>query len=356
ANIFASSIATVLAVELFGDFGVAISAVVLTLIILIFAEMAPKTWAALHSHSVSCRASWLLVILLNILYPVVWLVNAMANGILQLVGVKIGKSGVDRLSVDELRSVVMESSGRISQQHQEMLLRILEVERVTVDDIMVPRNEIVGIDLNDEWEKIVEQLISCSHTKLPLYEDDIDQVVGMLHLREALKLQGRGQLNKEALRKIAHDVYFVPEGTPLHTQLLNFRAEQRRSALVVDEYGDIQGLITLEDILEEIVGEFRTDTPAVCKFVEPQTDGSFIIDGSVNIRELNRLMAWQLPVNGPKTLSGLITEYLEAIPQEKTCLRLVGYPIEILKVQDNLVKLVNLNPKGYVSVSQEVED
>lgn len=356
ANIFASSVATILAVHLFGDIGVAISTVVLTFIVLIFGEMAPKTLAALHSQSVATKASFLLVILLKLLYPVVWLINTIANGILKIFGANIGKSGVDRLSIDELRSVVLESSGRISQQHQEMLLRILEMEKVTVDDIMIPRNEIVGIDLHDDLEKIIEQLTVCTHTKLPLFQDDIDNVIGILHSREALKLLGQNRLNKHSLREIARDVYFVPEGTPLHIQLLNFRSEQRRSALVVDEYGDIQGLITLEDILEEIVGEFRTDVPAVCKYIEPQTDGSFIIDGSVNIRELNRLMSWQLPVDGPKTLSGLITEYLEAIPQEQTCLRLAGYPLEVLKVQDNLVKAVNISPNGYLASSTELKE
>lgn len=356
ANILASSVATVLAVHFFGDLGVAIATLLLTMTILIFGEMAPKTLAALHSQSVSTGASWLLVILLKLLYPVVWLINTVANGLLKLFGINIGKSGIDRLSVDELRSVVLESSGRISQQHQDMLLRILEMEKVTVEDIMIPRNEIVGIDLHDEWDKIVEQLTASQHGKLPLYQDDIDNVVGVLHLHETLKLLGQDRLNKHILREIAHEIYFVPEGTPLHTQLLNFKTEQRRSALVVDEYGDIQGLITLEDILEEIVGEFRTDIPAVCKYVEPQTDGSFVIDGSVNIRELNRLMGWQLPVDGPKTLSGLITEYLEAIPQEQTCLRLSGYPVEILKVQDNLVKSVNLNPKGYLQGQPSEEE
>lgn len=348
ANILASSIATILAVHFFGDLGVAISTILLTLFVLVFGEMAPKTMAALHAQTVSMRASALLFVLLKVLYPVVWVINFLANGFLALFNVKLDKTFADRLSADELRSVVLESSGRISQQHQEMLLRILEMEKVTVEDIMIPRNEIRGIDLNDDWDKLLEQLTSSTHTKLPVYKDDIDNVIGILHLRDALKLLGQNKLNVESLANLVREAYFIPEGTPLHVQLLNFRSEQRRSALVVDEYGDIQGLITLEDILEEIVGEFKTDVPAISKFIIPQVQGGFNIDGSVNIRELNRLMGWNLPLNGPKTLSGLITEYLETIPQEKTCLRLAGYPIEILEVQENLVRSVYINPALYL--------
>ncbi|NNM59863.1 MAG: HlyC/CorC family transporter [Legionellales bacterium] len=347
ANILASSVGTIVAVHFFGDLGVAISTFLLTFVILVLGEMAPKTLAALNAQSVSMKVSWFLVGLLKVLYPIVWFINMLANGLLSLFGVKSGRSAIDRLSADELRSVVLESSGRISQQHQDMLLRILEMEKVTVEDIMIPRNEIKGIDLSDNWEKVVLQLTGSTHTKLPLYQDDIDNVIGILHLREALKLLGQDRLSEQTLREIARDVYFIPEGTPLHIQLLNFRSEQRRSALVVDEYGDIQGLITLEDILEEIVGEFKTDVPAVSKFIESLADGAFKVDGSVNIRELNRLMGWHLPLDGPKTLSGLITEYLEAIPQEQTCLRLAGYPIEVLTVQDNLVRSVNIKPGLY---------
>lgn len=346
ANILASSIATVIAVHFFGDVGVIIVTVLLTLVILIFAEMAPKTLAALYSQAVASTASLPLAFLLKVLYPVVWTMNTIANGILRLFKINVEKAGIDRLSAEELRSVVLESSGRISKQHQEMLLRILETEHVTVDDIMIPRNEIIGIDINDDWEKVVDFLTSSSHTKLPLYKDDIDNVIGILHVREALKLLGQNRLDKDSLRQVAREVYFIPEGTPLHVQLLNFRTEQRRSALVVDEYGDIQGLITLEDVLEEIVGEFKADIPTASKYVEPQTDGSFVIDGTVNIRELNRLMGWQLPVDGPKTLSGLIIEYLEFIPEAQTCLRLAGYPMEVTMVQGNLIRSVNVFPKA----------
>ncbi len=345
ANILASSVATVIAVHFWGDIGVLLATIALTFVVLIFGEVAPKTLAALYSQAVSSVVSLPLVWLLKVLYPVVWLVNTIANGLLSLFNVNVERAHVDRLSADELRSVVIESSGRISPQHQEMLLRILETEKVTVDDIMIPRNEIEGIDLADNIEDIIEALTKSDHPKLPLYQDDIDNVVGILHVREALKLLGQNQLSKETLKSVAREAYFVPEGTPLHVQLLHFRTEQRRSALVVDEYGDIQGLLTLEDVLEEIVGEFRADAPSVSKDVDAQPDGSFIIDGTVNIRELNRLMGWHLPVDGPKTLSGLVIEYLEVIPQEHTCLRLAGYPLEVLKAQNNLVKSVCIYPK-----------
>lgn len=345
ANILASSVATVIAVHFWGDIGVLLATIALTFVVLIFGEVAPKTLAALYSQAVSSVVSLPLVWLLKVLYPVVWLVNTIANGLLSLFNVNVERAHVDRLSADELRSVVIESSGRISPQHQEMLLRILETEKVTVDDIMIPRNEIEGIDLADSIEDIIEALTQSEHPKLPLYQDDIDNVIGIVHVREALKLLGQNQLSKETLKSVAREAYFVPEGTPLHVQLLHFRTEQRRSALVVDEYGDIQGLLTLEDVLEEIVGEFRTDAPSVSKDVDAQPDGSFIIDGTVNIRELNRLMGWHLPVDGPKTLSGLVIEYLEVIPQEHTCLRLAGYPLEVLKAQNNLVKSVCIYPK-----------
>jgi Mg2+/Co2+ transporter CorB len=356
ANILASSVATVIAVHFWGDIGVLLATIVLTFVILIFGEVAPKTLAALYSQAVLSVVSLPLLWLLKVLYPVVWLVNTIANALLGLFNINVERAHVDRLSAEELRSVVIESSGRISPQHQEMLLRILETEKVTVDDIMIPRNEIEGIDLDDSWEDILEALTKSDHPKLPLYQDDIDNVIGIVHVREALKLLGLNRLNKETLKDVAREAYFVPEGTPLHVQLLNFRTEQRRSALVVDEYGDIQGLLTLEDVLEEIVGEFRTDAPAVSKDVDAQPDGSFVIDGTVNIRELNRLMGWHLPVDGPKTLSGLVIEYLEVIPQEQTCLRLAGYPIEVLKVQNNLVKSICMYPKWFKEPGQQTKD
>ncbi len=344
ANVFASAITTILAVRMFGDVGLVVATLVLTLVILIVSEIAPKTIAALHSQWVALRVSWVIMLLLKLFYPVIWLANSMVSGILRLLRVNADGSAQDRLSMEELRSVVLESSGHISSQHQEMLLRIIEMEQITVDDIMIPRNEIVSIDMEDDWSSILNQLMSSRHTQIPLYRDDIDNIIGILHLREALKLHAANQLNKETCTALAKEVYFIPESTPLHTQLLNFRREQCSLGLVVDEYGDILGLITIEDILEEVVGEFTAEEPSVSKLVQLNPDGSYIVDGSVNIRELNRLLHWHLPVDGPRTLSGLVIEYFEEIPPAPVCVHMGDYHIEIIKVQDNMVKTVHVFP------------
>tara|TARA_B100000989_G_scaffold299040_1_gene292387 strand:+ start:12409 stop:13677 length:1269 start_codon:yes stop_codon:yes gene_type:complete len=344
ANILASAIATVIAVRLFGEIGVVIATVILTLVVLIFAEIAPKTLAALFPQRIAFIVSWPLQLLLKILYPVVWLATAVANTILRAFGVKVGHRGADRLTSEELRTVVMESAGRITSHHQEMLLRILDIEKVTVDDVMIPRSEIVGINLDDDWADISQQITGARHTKLPMYRGDINNVQGILHMRDALRLLSEGRLDKASLEKTAREVYFVPEVTPLNIQLLNFRSEKQRLALVVDEYGDIQGLVSLEDVLEELVGEFAGETPSVSKFVTQAPDGSYMVDGSVNIRELNRLMEWEFPTTGPKTLNGLIIEYLETIPEHSACLRLNGYPVEVVEIKDNRVKQVRIYP------------
>lgn len=345
ANVLASSVATILFVKLLGDYGVVVAAVLVTFILLIFAEIAPKTVAALYSQKIAYIVSLPLSLLLKVLYPIVWIANGIVNNLLKLFNITINKSSVDHLSMDELRTVVLESGSRISPQHQDMLLRILEMEETTVDDVMIPRTEVVGIDLNAQWSDILEQLTHSAHTKLPLYKDDIDNVVGIVHLREALNLLGHNKLSHTSLASIAREVYYIPEGTPLHIQLFNFRKEQRRLALVVDEYGDIMGLVTIEDILEEIVGELTTEIPSIWKSIKSLADGGFEVDGSVSIREINRILEWDLPVDGPKTLGGLIVEHFEEIPEKGICMRITGYPLEVLAVEDNLVKLVKVMPQ-----------
>lgn len=345
ANIFAASLATLISVRLFGDIGVAIGTIVLTLIILIFAEVAPKTVAALYPQRVAFLASWPLRILLFLLSPLVWLTNTVANGLLRLLQIKIDVEKNDHLSQEELRTVVYEAGNLIPSDHKEMLVRILDLGAVTVDDIMVPRSEIVGIDLDEDWEDILEDLENSQHTRLPVYVDSIDKVVGIVHLRSVLNLIADERLNKEALRTISEDAYFVPEGTPLNTQLMNFKAAKCRSGLVVDEYGDIQGLVTMEDILEEIVGQFTTDMATLSRDVHPQEDGSYVVDGGAMLRDLNRSMGWQFPCEGPKTLSGLIIEYLEYIPSPGTGLKIADHPIEIIQVKDNKIKTIKVLPK-----------
>jgi len=345
ANIFASAIATVIAVRMFGDIGIAIGTLLLTFIILIFAEMAPKTLAALYPQRVAFFAAWPLFILLKVISPLVVLIGAVANGILRLFGIKLTKRRTENLTGEELRVVVREAGSLIPVEHKDMLMSILDLEKVTVDDIMVPRNEIHGIDLEEPWEDILEDLKNSQHTRLPIFKDSIDNVVGMLHMRSVMNLLAEEKLAPESLEYIREDCYFVPESTPLHTQLLNFKKAKCRTGLVVDEYGDIQGLVTLEDILEEIVGEFTTDMAALSKDVYPQKDGSFVVDGSAMIRELNRTFKWDLPAEGPKTLSGLIIEYLEYIPPVGTSLKILDYPIEIIQVKDNKIKTAKIFPK-----------
>lgn len=344
-NILASSLATLIAVHYWGEKGVIISTVILTFLILIFAEVAPKTLAAIYPESVSKIVALPIFYLLKIFYPFVWLINAMSNGVLKLLRVRLGGHVVEPLSREELRSVVYETAGRISHPYQTMLLGILDLNKVTVDEVMIPTHEIIGIDLDESWEDVQRQIASSQFDWIPVYRDSINQVLGVLHLRDITHLMVEHKtLNKEILVKHLHETYFVPEGTPLNIQLVNFQQKRKRLALVVDEYGEIKGLITLEDILEEIVGEFTTNVTGVSK-VNAQTDGSYLVDGVVTIREFNRVTKWDLPTRGPRTLNGLIVEYLEAIPQSGICVCINGYPIEILQVNENRVKIARVFPK-----------
>ncbi len=344
-NILASAIATVLAVRLMGDAGIAVASLSLTIVILIFSEVTPKTLAALHPERIAYPASYLILPLLKLLYPLVWVVNVMGNALLRLFRVNADNSLNSAMSLEELRMVVHEAESLIPYRHQQMLLGIIDLEKVTVEDIMVPRNEIVGIDLNSPLDTIVEQLANARHTRLPVYRDSIDHVVGVIHLRKALRLFRHGDFHKDMLKEIARDIYFVPEGTPLHTQLINFQCYKRRIGLVVNEYGDIQGLVTLEDILEEIVGEFTTNPDAYNQDIHPQADGGYLVDAGVTVRELNKTLGWALPTSGPKTLNGLILEYLETIPEAGTSLRLAGYQMEIVQMANNAVKMVRIYPE-----------
>ncbi len=350
-NILASAIATIIGLRLMGEAGIAVATIMLTVIILVFAEVTPKTLAALHPERYALPASFLLALLLKFFYPVVWFINQITNLLLRLLGIPKQARSVTRLSRDELRIVVNEASSMIPRQHQEMLLGILDLEQISIDEIMIPRNEIVGIDLEDDWNTVVKQLSESQHTRLPVYEGDIDHIVGMLHLRNALALFNQKSFDVDDLHNIIREAYYVPAGTPLNTQLLNFQKEKRRIALVVNEYGDIQGLITLEDILEEIVGEFTTDPAASSKDIYQQEDGSYLINGSITIRELNKALDWKLSAEGPKTLNGVILEYLEQIPDPGTSLMLEQYPIEITQSNINAVKTVRYNP-GWNGIRQ----
>jgi Mg2+/Co2+ transporter CorB len=345
ANILASAVTSILAAHYFGDLGILLSTIALALVILIFGETAPKTLAALHPERVAFLVAWPLKYLLKILYPLVWFVNVIANGVLRLFRIHVNSHRSEALSLDELRTIVHESSNKISSNYKKMLLRILDLEQVTVDDVMVPRSEIYGIDLHDEWSVILDQLLNCPHAHVPLYRGSIDHVAGMLNLRKILIFLQKHNIDKESLMTVAEKVYFVPKGAILNRQLLNFQHEQQAAGLVVDEYGDIQGLITLQDVVQEVVGEFAQDVNVLDDMIQPQADGSYIVDGRINMRDLNRSMHWDLPLEGPKTLSGLIVEYVEMIPRVGLGLRIGGYPMEVLKVRGNAVRWVKIMPE-----------
>ena len=342
-NISASALVGVVSVQLGGELGFAIGTALLTLVVLIFAETAPKTLAALHPERLAFPAAYVYYPLLKILYPLVWLTNAMANGVLFLLGLRRTDSDGYALSREELRTVVYEAGARISGRYQQMLISILDLEKVTVDDVMVPHNEIVGVDLDDDIEDIAELIRNSEHTRLPVFRDTIDNVLGILHLRRLANIFTQLEFTKEDLEGLLEAPYFVPEGTPLSTQLLQFQKGRRRFALVVDEYGDIQGIATLEDILEEIVGEFTTDPAAGDVDIVAETDQSWLIQGVVNLRELSKSMGWHLPTDGPKTLNGLIVEFLETIPESGTGLKIAGYPIEIIETRGNRVQLARIH-------------
>ncbi len=341
-NVLASAITTVIAMRLGGEPAIAVGAGILTLVILIFAEVTPKTLAALNPERVAFPAAFIYGPLLWLLYPLVWAVNVVANGLLRLLRVHPEDSTTDALSQEELRTVVMEAGAMIPKRHQDMLLNILDLEKVTVEDIMVPRKEITGIDLEDDWDEIIDQLTNSQYTRMLVFRGNIDNVVGFIHLRRILSLLMRDELDRDTLEGLIREPQFIPENTPLNRQLLNFQRERRRIGLVVDEYGDIQGLATLEDILEEVVGEFTTDPSTSISDFTAEEDGSYLVNGTVTIRELNRSLHLQLPTSGPKTLNGMVLEYLEDIPEPGTSLLLSGYPVEIIQTKGNLVKTLRV--------------
>lgn len=343
-NILATAITTVIMVRLYGEFGVALTTIILTPVILIFAETAPKTWAAVRPEKIAFPAAYVLTPLLKIFYPVIYVINKISNGLIALFGINVQEREEAPLTRQELRTVVREAGSMIPKRHQRMLISILDLENESVDDIMVQRNDIVGIDLSDSPNEIIEQIIRCQHTRLVVYRENIDNIVGMLHIRHALRiLRDTDEFEASDIEEIVTEPYYVPEGTPLHTQLVNFQRMKKRTGLVVDEYGVIQGMVTLEDILEEIVGEFTTDMQTFNLYIHPQEDGSYIIDGSASIRDINRQLHWHLPAKGAKTLNGLILEHLEDIPETGTSLRIGNYAVEITQAGDNAVKTARLS-------------
>ena len=345
-NILASALGTIVGMRLYGNAGVAIATGVLTFVVLVFAEVLPKTIAALYPEKVAYPSSFLLAPLLILMMPLVWLLNMVTRVLMRMVGIKADVTISSALSKDELRTIVNESRSQISRRNQDMLLSVLDLEKVSVDDIMVPRNEIVGIDINDDWKAIVRQLTHSPHGRIVLYRDSLDDAISMLRVREAYRLMTeKNEFTKEVMLRAADEIYYVPEGTPLSTQLVKFQRNKKKVGLVVDEYGDIQGLVTVEDILEEIVGDFTTSmSPSLAEEVTPQNDGSVLIDGSANIREINKAFNWHLPEDEARTMNGMILEALEEIPATGTRVRIEQYDIDILDVQDNMIKQVKVLP------------
>lgn len=343
-NIMASSLATVIAIELAGEAAIGIAAGLLTLLILIFSEVAPKTYATLHPERLAFIAAYAYVPLLRLLYPVVWFVNLLANGLLRLGGVLPQGKAPSDLSREELRTILSESGAMLPERSRSMLLAILDLENATVEDIMIPRYEIEGINLEDSEDEIIQTLRTTSYTRLPLYEGSIDNVIGIIHARNALHVLLEHGLDKAALRAIAREPYFVPEGTRLYQQMLNFQRTRQQIALVVDEYGDIQGLITMTDLLEEIVGEFTTDPSDSLPEIHPAEDGSVLVDAAISVRALNRALHLDLPTDGPKTLNGWILEYLETIPEPGTSIRIGDHALEVVQTAGSGVKTVKIVP------------
>lgn len=341
-NILASAIATVIGIKLLGENGIVVATFTLTLVVLLFAEVTPKTLAALHPERVAFPASFVLRPMLFVLFPLVWFTNGITNRLLRLLGVSPEDAASSAINIEELRVALVEAGSMIPSRHKDMLMSILDLEKITVNDVMVPRNEIEGLDRNAPFTDIVKQLSHCGYTRLPVYEDSMDNIIGILHIRKALHLISQDNLTPESLDSIIKDAYFVPEGTPLNKQLINFQRNRRRTGLVVDEYGDLLGLITLEDIFREIVGEFTADTIDEDKDVHPQADGSYLVAGSANIREINRNNNWNLPTEGPKTINGLVLEHLESIPDPGVSLRIDDYVIEVVQTTDNAIRTVRI--------------
>lgn len=342
ANIYAATFATLLAIHWFGNTGAAVAPLVLTILMLILAEVTPKVYAANRPEQVAFPASLLLRPVLWLLTPLIWFVNGFSNLALRLAGIRPGASRNDSLSPEELRTVVNEAGGMIPERHRKMLLSVLDLEKITVDDIMIPRNDLVGIDLEDDLDTILATLRNAPHTRLPVFQGDANNIVGMLHLRRVSHLLQRMEITRDDIRALMAKPYFVPEGTPLNHQLLHFQNQRKRMGIVVDEYGEVLGMITLEDILEEIVGEFTTNLTATHEDIRPQPDGSYLIDGSMHLRDINRTLHWQLPTDGPKTLNGLILEQLQNIPDSSVSLRIGDYFIDVLHLKDNTVRTARM--------------
>ncbi len=352
ASAFASSIATILAQRTGRSYAVPVAVVLLTVVMIVFCELAPKIYAAARPDPVALSSARIYRALVLIARPLIWLTSKLAYGLLMVFGVGRSSRASNALSTEELRSVVAEAGPMIPARHRQMLLSILDLGQITVNDIMIPRQEISGIDVRENWDDLLDQLRLTPHTRLPVYEGELDNLVGILHMKRVAQELARGTLTRDRLIEIARgrEPYFVPEETSLNVQLSQFQRNRRRLAFVVNEYGDIEGLVTLEDILEEIVGEFTTDPATVLhKDIHLERPGVYIVNASTTIRALNRALQWHLPTDGPKTINGLLLEQLETIPDPGTTLRVDGYLFEVMQTADNAIRTVRIGPPGETS-------
>jgi Mg2+/Co2+ transporter CorB len=344
-NLLASPLAAYLGYRLYGDAGVLPATILFIAAVLIFAEVTPKTLAALHSEKFAFPAAYVYTPMQYIAYPFVFFLNSITNTLLKVFGVSLENQALNSLSADELRTVVKEAGGLITSKHQNMLISILDLESIKVEDIMIPRNEVQGVDISEDWDDIRSQIVNAPFTRMPVYEENLDNIIGFIHLRKIFPRIVQNEMTLEELRAESRAPYFIPESTSLNRQLLNFQHEKRRIGLVVDEYGDIQGLVTLEDLLEEIVGEFTNDPATYNTDIHPQDDGSYVIDASTHVRDVNKTLKLTLNTNGPRTLNGLMLEHLETIPEKGTTVLIDGHPIEIVHMLNNSIRTVRIMPQ-----------
>ena len=342
-NILAAIIANMLAIYYVGEAAAPwVATATLTILVLVFSEVTPKTIAAQNPEWFAFKASHLLKPLLQLLSPIVWLINKLTNTLISFLGFDPNKNRDDSLDSEELKSLVDLSGHKISNSNQGMLRAILDLDNMTVEDIMIPRNEVSGLDLEDNIEILMEKIISCEYTRQPVFSGDINNIVGIFHVRKANHLLRAETISHKAIKRFAEEAYFIPESTKLTTQLLNFKKMRSRFAVVVDEYGEVQGLVTLEDILEEIVGDFTTNEADRVDEVIAQKNGSFLIDGTATIREINKATNWNLPVDGPKTMNGLVLEQLESIPDANVSFNINNFKFETIEINGTRVKKVEV--------------
>ncbi|HWQ37466.1 MAG TPA: HlyC/CorC family transporter [Burkholderiales bacterium] len=345
-NTAAAALVTVITFRLFGESELALTlgTLAVTAAILIFSELTPKVIGASYPERIAFPASFVLAPLLRVAYPIVGFFNLFVRGMLWVMRLKVPTEQDQALSFEELRTLVLEGGNFLPQKHQNMLLNLFDLQAITVEDVMVPRNQIEALDIEAPPEEIHRQIVTCNHTRLPVYRGRLDEVLGIVHVRKLLNVSEGGRIDAEAINEVLREPYFIPLGTPLLTQLQNFQEHRDRIGLVVDEYGELMGLVTIEDIIEEIIGEFTTQSPLQTARFKRLEDGSIVVEGASLLRDLNRKLGYRFPLDGPKTLNGLILEHLQTIPEPGTSVKLAGYPIEILQTQDRVIKSVRLLP------------